>query len=271
MIVLGIDAAWTETEPSGVSVISSEDGINCKVIRVAASYDSFLFKNDDLISKPKGSKPEIGRLLTCIKEVGCEVDCIAIDMPLSKELIKGRRSCENEVSKIYGSKGASTHTPSIDRPGTISLDLVHSVKELGYSLSTKTNSIICKPLIEVYPHTAIIEYLQLNCRFEYKVSKKNQYKDWKALKKDEKDKKLITNFNLLIEKLKIRITNIEEYLPLLDINNEYKAWYLKGYEDMIDSLFSALVGMDYLFNRTIGYGSDDGTIWVPIVRISESY
>ncbi|WP_069999961.1 DUF429 domain-containing protein [Cellulosilyticum sp. I15G10I2] len=265
MNALGIDAAWTEVEPSGISLISSDDGHNCKILRLADSYYNFLYKKQSLVNKPKGSKPEIYKLIKDIEVEGYSIDCIAIDMPLSNQLIKGRRSCESEISKAYGAKGAATHSPTIERPGRISFDLVQSAKELGYNLSTTHNQIRNKALIEVYPHTAIIEYLELGYRYEYKISKKNKYKDWKFLSKQERDRKLINNLNNLVEKLSIRINNIKDYLPLLDINANYVGWYLKGYEDIIDSLISSLVGMDYLFDKTKGYGDEDGTIWVPSV------
>lgn len=107
--------------------------------------------------------------------------------------------------------------------------------------------------------------MNLDYRYEYKVSKKNQYKSWKSLSKEERDKKLIVNINNLIVSLNSRVENIEEYLPLLNINKSYVAWFLKGYEDMIDSIISSLVGLDYLCNKIAGYGGEDGTIWVPSV------
>lgn len=139
MNVLGIDAAWTIDQPSGVSLITSDDGVKCKLIRVSDSYNNFLHKTKSLTSKPYGSKPNLNNLLEGVELEGISIDCIAIDMPLSNELISGRRSCDNEVSKVYGSKGASTHSPNINRPGMISLDFVKSANELGYYLSTQNN------------------------------------------------------------------------------------------------------------------------------------
>lgn len=263
MVVLGIDAAWTEKQPSGISLLASKDGERCKILRLGDSYKNFLEKRQNLTVKPKGSKPEINEILKSCEVHGYSIDAIAVDMPLSNGLITGRRSCENEISKAYAAKGASVHSPTVDRPGKITLDLIQSLREQGYYLATKNNKVHRKAVLEVYPHTAIIEYLNLDYRYEYKVSKKNSYRSWKNLTKEERNRKLISNLNHLIETLGFRITNIQEYLLLLDNNAKYVGWYLKGYEDMIDSLVSSLVGMDYLFEKVTGYGGKDGTIWVP--------
>ena len=263
MVVLGIDAAWTENQPSGISLLASKDDEQCKILRLGDSYENFLEKRQHLTVKPKGSKPEITKIIKNCEALGYSVDAIAVDMPLSNELITKRRSCENEISKAYAAKGASVHSPTIDRPGVIALDLIQSLREQGYFLATKNNKVHRKAVLEVYPHTAIIEYLNLDYRYEYKVSKKNSYRNWKSLTKEERNRKLINNLNHLIVNLGKRVINIEDYLPQLNSDVHYVGWYLKGYEDMIDSLISALVGMDYLLDNVIGYGAEDGTIWVP--------
>lgn len=70
--------------------------------------------------------------------------------------------------------------------------------------------------------------------------------------------------NALVKQMGTKITNIENWLPELNSNKTYLGWYLKAYEDMIDAVVSALTGLDYLKNNISGYGSLDGTIWVPL-------
>ncbi len=65
--VLGIDAAWTEKEPSGVALLEgSPEGWRC--VAVAPSYDSFLSFAEgtpvDWTAKSRGSIPDVGRLLS---------------------------------------------------------------------------------------------------------------------------------------------------------------------------------------------------------------
>lgn len=172
MRVLGIDAAWTYEQPSGVCLLEEENN-SFRIIKLSPSYINFISEDENLRSKPIGSKANLFKLLEKFSD--SEIDCIAVDMPLSETLITGRRSCENQVSRAYGAKGASTHTPNSERPGKISVDIVSDAKTLGYSLSLLGKKTNIKPIIEVYPHTSIIEYLDLDYRYEYKVAKKNSY------------------------------------------------------------------------------------------------
>lgn len=259
-VVLGIDAAWTETQPSGVCLLK-DDSYECVILKLSSSYDGFIKGDDSIKLKPLGSKPEIDNLINACN--GETIDCIAIDMPLSNQLIEGRRSSERTISSAYGGKGAATHSPTSERPGKISLDLVNDFKEVGYKLSLANDVIRENALIEVYPHASIIEYLELDYRLPYKVGKKNSYKAWKHLLPEERTKKIITNLNMLIERLGRSVSNVSDFIPILDIEEDYNIWQLKAYEDMIDALICALTGLSYVTGNIRGYGEKDGTIWVP--------
>lgn len=73
--------------------------------------------------------------------------------------------------------------------------------------------------------------------------------------------------NKLVFQLGKGVSNVSEYLPALDPQIGYKECQFKEYEDMIDSLASALIGLDYLGEKTVGFGGEDGTIWIPIKMI----
>lgn len=105
--------------------------------------------------------------------------------------------------------------------------------------------------------------MDLDYRLPYKVDKKNSYKEWKALIPEERTKKVIGNLNKIINKLRESILNVEDFLPLLDEEKEYRLWQLKAYEDMIDATICALTGVNYIVGNIKGYGEKDGTIWVP--------
>lgn len=257
--VLGIDAAWTNGNPSGVCLLT-DDSFKREILRLSSSYEGFIKGIQDMAAKPLGAKPSISSLLEACEDYF--VDCIAVDMPLSNELITGRRSSEKTLSEVYGEKGASAYTPNKDMPGEMALDIVNQALESGYRLSLVGQIIEEKPLIEVYPHASIIEYLDLDYRLQYKVDKRNTYSDWKELEPLDRKKRLITNLNLLIERIGYSIVNVDEYLPLLDVDGDYKIWQLKAYEDMIDATYCALTGLSYISGNITGYGGSDGTIWV---------
>lgn len=133
--VLGIDAAWTATQPSGVALVSSMAGV-WRLIFAGASYRHLLICADEGVistSRPSGSVAEPAALLAASGKIaGAPVDLVAVDMPLSREPIAARRVSDNLVSAAYGARHCSTHTPSAIRPGKISDDLRRGFEHCGY-------------------------------------------------------------------------------------------------------------------------------------------
>ena len=85
-------------------------------------------------------------------------------MPLSRKPITGRRASDDAVSRAYGSRHCSTHTPNTVRPGRISDELTEGFGAAGYPLLTLANA---EPpgLVEVYPHPALVEFGALAARW----------------------------------------------------------------------------------------------------------
>jgi hypothetical protein len=110
--VLGIDAAWTASEPSGVASLTQSSG-RWRLVAAEASYARFHARADGLSGgRPLGSRPRPSALLaSALKLCGSPVDFVAIDMPLSNSPIMGRRRADDEVSRAYG---AQPHRPSPD-------------------------------------------------------------------------------------------------------------------------------------------------------------
>lgn len=85
-VVLGIDAAWTTTEPSGVALVAS-DGAEWRCVAVAPSYDAFLrlasgASVDWTHSRCCGSAPDVPALLDTARTLAeAPVDLVAVDMP----------------------------------------------------------------------------------------------------------------------------------------------------------------------------------------------
>jgi predicted RNase H-like nuclease len=154
-IILGIDAAWTASQPSGVALVSSAAG-NWRLIFAGSSSRHLLdHSKEGLISnsRPLGSVAEPTALLAAAGKIAeAPVDLVAVDMPLSLEPITARRVSDNLVSAAYGARHCSTHTPSVIRPGKISDDLKAGFERCGYRLLTRDVGV--PGLMEVYPHPA---------------------------------------------------------------------------------------------------------------------
>src|SRR5271166_1666627 len=90
--VLGIDAAWTESQPSGVALAVEREG-GWSLAAVEASYDHFLGRakgNAPGDERSRGSTPDAAALLGAARMIcGRRVDLVAVDMPLARHPIAG--------------------------------------------------------------------------------------------------------------------------------------------------------------------------------------
>ncbi len=77
------------------------------------------------------------------------------------------------ISSEYGARHASTHTPSVTRPGSLSDELRIGFEVAGYPLAVSQPS--GRALLKVYPHSALIELASADRRLPYKHSKSRKY------------------------------------------------------------------------------------------------
>lgn len=129
---LGIDAAWTNKQPSGVCLLKSIGENQCEIIRLGRSYTEFESGRIDWNQKVANPIANLSEVLRTCSYLDALPDCIAVDMPIASYHIKSRRECETAISKEYGRKGASTHNPNENRPGLISVELYNCMTENGY-------------------------------------------------------------------------------------------------------------------------------------------
>ncbi len=255
--VLGIDAAWTFTEPSGVALVE-RDGVNWRLVRVAASYQAFLSDQDLEEGRHCGSTPDPHALLSKTAElIATPVSVVAIDMPLSTNPIMGRRVSDNAISSLYGSRHAGTHTPSQSRPGQLSDDLTMGFARSGYPLLTSNASF--PALIEVYPHPALIELAKADRRLPYKHAKSRKY--WPEDSLVDRRHKLLSVWSDIVSLLEGRIKGVASALPLPDPSS--RGYELKAYEDCLDAVVCAWVGTCVLDGTATAYGDETSAIWVP--------
>jgi predicted RNase H-like nuclease len=192
--VLGIDAAWTERNPSGVALITGAPG-RWRYVAVAPSYASFVALADGRqvcwdAPKFEGGVPNAAELLGAAGKLGkAGVDIVAVDMPLATVPIVGWRSADSAISREFGRYGCGTHTPSVTRPGPLSDRFRAEFEGMGFCLATQLSD-LGRPrrLIEVYPHVALLKLLSAPYRLKYKVSKVRTY--WPTAPADQRIDKL---------------------------------------------------------------------------------
>lgn len=263
--LLGIDAAWTAEQPSGVALLVADDSESWRCVALAPSYDSFLSLADgqriDWAERPSGGLPEPERLVAAAaKLAGASVDVVAFDMPLSMAPITERRRADNAISIAFGSRGASTHTPSRARPGRISDDTRVQFGDLGYPLATAQADLGQTPsLMEVYPHVSLLALVGAPFRLPYKVAKSLKY--WPGTSLDDRIERLLGEFATILGILRQHIQDIPLALPTPSEISSLSA--LKRYEDAIDALVCAWTATRFYQSQATPYGDDSAAIWVP--------
>jgi predicted RNase H-like nuclease len=262
--VLGIDAAWTETQPSGVALVE-EISSGWRLVAVATSYARFhALAGGPEAGRPSGSRPEAKSLVeACERLMGRPPDVVAIDMPLSLEPIVGRRASDLAVSRAYGAKKCATHSPSAERPGKISDALREAFADCGYRLQTAAHPsppyLDTPALIEVYPHPALVELTGATERLRYKISRANKY--WPALKPAERRENLLEAWTEIAAALEPQIEGVTAGLPALGAIAS--GLDLKAHEDALDGVVCAWVGVCALEGTAAAFGDANSAIWIP--------
>jgi predicted RNase H-like nuclease len=259
--VLGIDAAWTLTQPSGVALVA-EAATGWQLIAVEPSYQRFQARaTGDLATevRPSGSPPVASALLASSAALcGRPVDLVAIDMPLSHTRIDGRRASDDAVSREYGARKCGTHTPSALRPGRISDDLRESFERASYPLQT---TVISPPgLIEVYPHPALVELANACERLPYKAGKLRNY--WPALPPEERRIRLYRQWSEVVTLLDVEIRGVAAAFP--GLGSGASGAERKAYEDALDAVVCAWVAICALQGRARPFGDQQSAIWIPV-------
>jgi len=254
---LGIDAAWSENQPSALAVIDENEHLQ----GLYRSYEEVVGSIKKEGVKPKGSYPDFDKIFSYFKNQKMDIENIAVDMPVHPTDTGRRRGCDNQIASVFGKYGAATHSPNGKYPGDLGVKIHDQWKDLGYVWETIRQPKRKRVFFETYPHAAIIRYLKLDYRLAYKVSKMHAY--WKTEVKEERKKRLIRNLNKLYDYCAGRIKGVEDHMDRLDEQSSYYLWQLKTVEDRLDAMICALVSLDHAKGRTQGYGDQEGAVWVP--------
>jgi len=265
--VLAIDPAWTADQPSGIALLH-EVVLGWQCSALAPSYEQFMALADgfpvDWSTDPTASRPDVADLFGAAERMldGFAVDLVTVDMPVSTRAISSRRAADNAISQTFGGRGCRTHTPSATRPGHISDALCAEFRDLGYPLATATTSPGTTPaLIEVYPHPALLVLMDAPYRVKYKVAKAGRY--WPTVPPQERRRKLVQTWYEIRQALGETISGVELPLPTPDEAEHLRTTGLKRYEDALDALICAWVGVRYLDRRCTAFGDETAAIWIP--------
>ena len=257
--VLGIDAAWSLKHPSGVALVV-EDGQGWRAAGVAPGYTEFLElargKPVDWTARPRGAVPEPARLLEAARKLGgAPVRVAAVDMPLARGPITGRRAADNALTRAFIRRKCGVHTPNPERPGEAGRAVSEGFAACGFELATTAALGPGPHLIEVYPHAALIALLGLKERLEYKVARARQF--WPECDAAERAARVRAALRRILGGLRREIRGI----PALPAAGGGAG--LKRFEDAVDALVCCWAGTRFLAGRAQAYGDAQAAIWVP--------
>jgi predicted RNase H-like nuclease len=262
--ILGIDAAWTAKQPSGVALVQKH-GARWRCIFAAPSYMSFIERADgrlpDWTRTSIGSSPDPESLLHACAQLAREpAALITLDMPVATTPIVGRRVADREVSRTFGAQWCSAHSPGPVRPGSLGAQLSRRFAEVGYPIATAaTPPGTLHRLVEVYPHPALLTLLRRDRRVPYKVGKASTY--WKGAPIRQRIERLLAEFAAILDGLATRIDDIA--IPLPEAAEVRSLAALKPFEDAIDALVCCYVGCEYLAGRCHPLGDETAAVWCP--------
>jgi predicted RNase H-like nuclease len=254
--VLGIDAAWTARNDSGYALVEKIGG--AWRLKVAASDIRAFSRKCGGVCEDEG----LSEALHCAKRSlgGRKPDLIAVDMPMSRTEIIGRRVSDIGVSKRFGAAKCATHSPSAERPGKISGSFRAACEAEGYELIAAEGSLPSLSLAEIYPHPALLALLDAKARIPYKVGKTKTY--WPRAAAEMRRESVLASLRNIIRALDEVIVGVSGCVaPLLTGAKGFAG--LKPAEDMIDAIVSAWVGMMILEGRAEAIGDKDSAIWIP--------
>ncbi len=263
--MLGIDAAWTEGRPSGVAVLGGR-AHDWRVVASAPSYDAFLSlargtSIDWRDGRFAGSWPRLSEIVRAAEDLaGCRVSVVAVDMPLASSPLTERRAADNAISRAFGSRGCSTHSPTPDRPGAIGRSISAQLEELGFPLTfSRRPTVDGRAAIEVYPHPALLGLLGRGYRVPYKVSRSGGY--WPGKPIAYRIAALLRELGAIRDGLARRLGEIPFELPAP--HSVRTLSHLKRYEDSLDALVCAWVGTCLMEGTAEPFGDASSAVWVP--------
>ena len=253
--ILGIDAAWTANKPSGVALLRGNIHEKPECVAACCCYGDFLVLGTNARDHSRASNPHYPNpraLLRAAHELaGVAVSVVAVDMPIAADErgnpapVTRRREADNAISRAFGARWCGTHSPTVERPGEIGMEL-----NRGFGMPVGVVFRI-PAIIEVYPHVALLDLLGCEKRFPYKAEKR--YKPPLSLEE------IARQHETILGRLREEIDAVPDCLAKRPVRRE-----LKASEDTLDGLISAWVGWKYAKGEARAYGDETAAIWVPV-------
>jgi len=261
--VLGIDAAWSAGGGSGGAVLCRDgDGAPWRCAGVAPGYAAFAAlargESVDWHRRPGGGEAAVPVLLDAAARLtGERPRVVAVDMPLARSPITGRRAADDRTASAF----VGTHSPSAERPGAVGTALHRALAAHGHVLATADGARPASALLEVYPHAAAMRLLGLprGRVHPYKSGRTRTY--WPRADAAERRERILASQHALLKALCGVVAGLPDQLPLPDTPVPFAR--LKPFEDALDAVLCAWVAACYVEHRADAHGDPAAAVWVP--------
>ncbi|MBE0517230.1 MAG: DUF429 domain-containing protein [Methanophagales archaeon] len=239
MKIIGIDLAWKSKKNTSALAIGE---LNGDMFRIDIVHEALA---------------GLDAIVNVVEQEG-DVQGVAIDAPLVIINRSRQRSCERELSKVYGDRRASCHASNLSLyPEPTSCTLSRRLQKKGFKHLMPPGR--GQWQLECYPHPAIIEIFGLSERLAYKKGKVAEKRQGQA--------NLAKHIKSLEESQTLRLkigSGAGQFLSEERIFTN-KGMKLQENEDALDSILCAYIGA--LYARSVPYqvfGSiETGYIYVP--------
>lgn len=235
-VIFGVDLAWGERNPDGVTRIEFDTALE----GTPARFETRLLRGDEALLSYLSVADEAGRVL------------VAVDAPVICPNETGSRPVDRECTSRFGRNDAGCY-PANQRLCRRPLRIASALRERGFSLTTdlgRSSRIVC----EVYPHPATI--------LLFGIPKTIKYKKGRVAEKRVRFVEYQAHLRNCLAREMPAIPDSSDHRTLLE-----SVW-TKAIEDQTDSILCALIGylhLRYQGRRSEAIGNDEtGHILLPV-------
>jgi predicted RNase H-like nuclease len=215
MRCIGIDLAWSPRNASGGFALEIEDGTAREI-----GWWEGLGSDDEIIT-------------FIANTAGPGAALLAIDAPIAVPNERGARPCDRKITRVFGRFQAGAHPASrqtLERYGGLRAEQLarRIAQELGFAHDPYVaRQADTRQLMEVYPHPGMIALFGLSRTLKYKRGSVSQRR-------------------AELCRLEEHLLALVDATPTLHVGEGWQraiaqlsGRHLKGYEDLLDSLFCA--------------------------------
>jgi len=231
-VIMGWDAGWT---PNGSGAWAVASGEKLLLHETTLQGEALLSRLEELLAQ---WRPSI----------------IAMDFPLAIGGVREYRAADLETTRSFSRYGCPVHSPSPERPGRWGEQIVEVLRRHGYEIGV-SRPLPARAVVEVYPHTALLEIKRLSRRLPYKASRSASY--WPGVPLLERVERLLETYRDLWA-----VLNGGDF-P--DVGQNPILSRLKSVEDLIDALVCLHAGRQVCTGGYQPYGDEMAAIWNPVL------